>query len=73
MTTKLYRPANGTEGMIFMAAFCDRCKLEPTCKIMLSTMAYDTTDAEYPTEWRYVDDKPTCTAYKDANEKARDE
>jgi len=68
-----YRPSNGTEGEIFMSAFCSKCKhdnLDPKtysggCEIIGLTMAFDTNDAEYPREWIIDSDgQPTCTAFE---------
>ena len=64
---KPYRPSNGTEGMIFMDAFCgqcfhDRCQ---DCEIVAMTMAYDLTDEEYPKEWVYDNEGwPICTKWQ---------
>jgi len=67
---KLYQPSNGTEGMIFMEQFCDKCwhetpgeTPEGSCPIPLATMLYSINDAEYPNQWRYVDGKPTCISF----------
>lgn len=67
---KPYRPSNGTEGMYFMEEHCFQCIHEnpdpykkPKCHIMTLSMAYDLNDPEYPKEWCYVDDKPTCTKW----------
>ena len=67
---KLYQPSNGTEGMVFMAEFCDRCRRggdrAKPCSILGRTMTYGIDDPKYPTEWRYVDElKPICTAFED--------
>lgn len=71
---RLYRPSNGTEGMIFTDHYCDHCiheKFSHTqkegdkkCDILTATMLYDTNDKEYPKEWCYIDDTPTCTNWK---------
>lgn len=67
---KPYRPSNGTEGDIFTARFCAKCtKREPVgsgpCKIEMYAMVCYVNDPDYPKEWRYVDGKPTCTAFDD--------
>jgi len=69
---KKYQPSSGTEGDIFMAAFCEKCKkmdfqdddAEP-CPILGLTMMLQSIEHEdYPEEWRYnADGKPTCTAF----------
>ena len=71
-TAKLYRPSCGSEGMDFMADFCDRCKhdyafqkgIGDSCLIAANTMAYQIGDPNYPKEW--IDDPetgPRCTAF----------
>lgn len=84
MTNKieLYQPSNGTEGDIFMERFCFRCSRCPKspeannqCLILGKTFAFNIGDAEYPRQWRYVDDKPECTSFNDrelANTERRD-
>lgn len=74
-----YRPSNGTEGVIFMDAWCSKCakdaemngtvrsgdaKAEQLCPIIAATMAYDEDDPKYPREWQYdASDHPVCTAF----------
>lgn len=67
---KLYQPSNATEGDFFMSAFCFRCSKwrNGHCGIQLRTMAFGIKDKEYPRQWRYVDDDPTCTAFKHIDE-----
>lgn len=71
---KLYRPANGTEGDCFYAAWCASCEHERKmredpdfgdgCQILGATFMFDVTDDSYPKEWRYGDDgRAMCTAY----------
>lgn len=73
-TSKLYRPSNGTEGMIFTSTFCDQCKHEkfsftgnradPQCDILTRTMYLDTHEQGYPEKWIYTPDgSPTCTKH----------
>lgn len=77
--TKPYRPSNGTEGMMFTARFCDRCKrdeparrddFENGCPIYAATMAYELDDAKYPREWIVnaigdpYDATARCTAFE---------
>jgi hypothetical protein len=64
-----YRPANGTEGMIFMKEWCWNCRYEDEgdglfCPIMSATFMYDVNDPKYPRHWQYDGDKPVCTAFK---------
>ena len=74
---KPYRPANGTEGMIFDEHWCDSCTrdakfraggfevAEDGCKILANTFVFDIDDPEYPTEWVHdADGHPTCTAFE---------
>lgn len=65
---KLYQPCNGSEGDWFRAQFCDRCQREKPetedyCDILNRSFAYDVEAPEYPNQWRFVDDKPVCTAF----------
>lgn len=58
MTAKPYMPSNGTEGMDFMAEYCDRCYKEKNCTILNRSL----TGAQ-PKQWIYVDDEPHCTSF----------
>jgi hypothetical protein len=64
-----YRPSNGTEGMWFEDKFCSNCIHDcpkengKKCEIILYAMMCDVTDKEYPREWIYKDNKPTCTNF----------
>lgn len=63
---KLYRPANGTDGMIFEARFCDRCVHDENqdCDIHDRALLYDITEAQYPVEWQYDEDgDPVCVKF----------
>lgn len=67
---KSYRPANGTEGEIFMGQYCYQCRLYDECEIWMDTMLYNKECPDYPKEW--VFDKegvPTCTAFVKEDEK----
>jgi hypothetical protein len=61
-----WRPCNGTEGDLFIAAHCMKCMEDgDNCEILHLTFAHDVEDAEYPAEWQYgVDGQPTCTAFR---------
>lgn len=69
----LYRPSNGTEGEYFKAKFCDRCEHddphnfreqgEKLCGIHTRALIHDTAEPEYPIEWVYQDERPTCTVF----------
>jgi hypothetical protein len=76
--TRPFRPANGTEGMIFDDAFCARCQRDAAwridenaepCGILTRTFIYSITDPDYPSEWSeddvpYSEDThPRCTAF----------
>lgn len=67
-----YRPSNGTEGQLFLDAFCRRCERDGNgddddgqrCEINGLTMIYQVGEAEYPTEWQHgKDGQPCCTAF----------
>jgi hypothetical protein len=62
---EIYRPSNGTEGMIFMDEHCDKCfhDRNEDCEIIVASMLYDTNEPEYPKEWRYISNNPTCTKF----------
>ena len=64
-TVRLFQPSNGTQGMDFMARWCERCAKyrNGRCGILGRSMLYEPGDAKYPVEWRYVDGKPACTAF----------
>ena len=66
MTNKgKYRPSNSTEGMMFMADFCDQCADGGECKITMRAMIYDRDDKEYPEEWQYDELwDPVCIEFK---------
>lgn len=74
--TQKYQPANGTEGGYFMGRYCERCKKygytdeypEDACKILVNTMAFNPSDPEYPKEWIYKNDIPTCTAFEEVEQ-----
>jgi hypothetical protein len=67
----LYRPSNGTEGMIFTDNFCEQCihdnpdpNSKKKCEILTATMLFDPFEKQYPREWIYDSDgNPKCTAF----------
>lgn len=70
-----FQPCNGTHGDCFRSAWCDQCVKHPhdmdakgQCFILLSTMAWNIDDPEYPEEWQYKDGEPVCTAFKSRDE-----
>lgn len=70
MSVKPYQPANGTEGVDFIARFCAGCACEPDdledddgCPILGQTMIHNPGDPEYPPQWVEDADGPRCTAF----------
>ena len=68
---KKFKPSNGTEGTSFIEDHCMQCiHCDPDsrgakqCEILCATMVHDIKDKEYPKEWVYIDDKPTCTEWQ---------
>ncbi|HDY89861.1 MAG TPA: hypothetical protein ENH82_17305 [bacterium] len=61
-----YRPSNGTEGMIFMDEFCDKCYHDRNedCEIIVLTMGLEIEHKDYPLEWIYIGETPTCTKFR---------
>lgn len=68
-------PSNGTEGMIFVDAFCCNCIHEKfchtqdhadmKCDIFSRTMLHRPGEPGYPEEWQFDKDGwPICTAWK---------
>ena len=63
MSEKPYRPSNGTEGMMFQEAWCNRCERDrgfreksrdfEGCSILADAMVYMSDDSQYPKEWVY--------------------
>ncbi|MBO1055953.1 MAG: hypothetical protein HEQ27_05255 [Dolichospermum sp. JUN01] len=55
-----YRPANGTEGDIFEANWCNKCKKDDNfCPILCDAYC-----GEQPAQWIYWNNKPTCIAFE---------
>ena len=64
---KKWRPSNGTEGYLFMDAFCKNCTKDKdnNCQIIWLSMRFNTNDDEYPIQWQYSEDgQPTCTEFE---------
>jgi len=59
-----YMPANEIESAVFKINWCCKCDSYHTCSILISSGR-----GEQPTEWIYDDNKPTCTAFKEHQEK----
>lgn len=62
-----WRPANGTEGDFFYAAWCAGCAgdVGGDCVVLLFMMACDVDDPSYPPEMR-IDGRgqPSCAAFR---------
>src|SRR5690606_777867 len=76
--TEKYRPSNGTEGMSFIDAWCDRCKRAAafpagtgdSCPIAAGTFGFDVGDPKYPSEWTYdAEGEPICTAFEASDDR----
>lgn len=79
-----YRPSNGTEGEIFMQAWCAECQRDKSmregapleecddnerCDIIADTFAYAVDHPKYPAAWQYgADGQPRCTAFVEAGQ-----
>ena len=72
---QLFRPSNGTEGMIWMEEFCYCCIHEKwshtqdnndqKCDIMSRSILYEKKEEGYPTEWVFDPEGwPVCTDWK---------
>lgn len=74
MTTRSYRPSNGTEGLDFREEFCFRCERdrafretdgeEAGCRILGDTLIYMADDPRYPKEWVQDEQGARCTAFE---------
>ena len=70
---ELFRPGNGSEGEWFHSKFCDVCECDRAfrdeelgavgCDILARALMFGVDEQGFPTEWRYVEAKPTCTAF----------
>jgi hypothetical protein len=79
MSVKKFQPCNGTHGEMFMSEYCFTCSkwavdsgAKGQCKIRMHTQIFRVEDDEYPIQWCYVDEEPTCTAYKNRDEYNRE-
>jgi hypothetical protein len=78
-TVRRYRPSSGTEGIAFMAYWCDLCRCDEafrrdegdSCPIAANTMALDLHDPAYPAEWVVDDLGPRCTAFEPLEDTGR--
>jgi hypothetical protein len=66
-TYRPYRPSNGTEGEMFMSAWCEKCSGDTAgnpCSILTLALALQIGDMDYPGEWQYSNmGTPQCTAF----------
>jgi hypothetical protein len=75
-----YRPANGSEGDIFMAMWCDNCSRDAGvreggykagCIILAAALAHNIKDEGYPQEWCHNEHgQPCCTAFEQESDDA---
>lgn len=66
---KAYRPSNGMEGELFVAAWCDACSKNGPCEIIGRSMIHEVQDPGYPMELRIrPDGQPECRAFVPAIE-----
>lgn len=73
-----YRPCNGTAGELFMARFCNRCRLNERddCDILSKSFCFDVGEPLYPVEWvrdsveDVYDRTARCTAFQDRDKPA---
>ncbi len=74
---ELFRPPNGTDGMIFSEAFCEQCiherwihhqdenREKDKCEIWSNVLIFDVSDNEYPPEWIFNEEGwPVCTNWQ---------
>ncbi len=67
MENKPYLPSNGTEGVIFMEKFCDKCYKRYNCTILIKSLV-----GNQPKQWVYTNEnKPTCTSFNPNKPKAK--
>ena len=66
--TKYYFPSNGTEGMSFIATWCEKCRKDPAmrnaesntyCSILTRSM----TECKRVKQWVYINGVATCTSF----------
>ena len=66
MKAKPYLPSNGTEGMMFMSEFCNKCYKTSGCTILIKSLC-----GYQPKQWIYKDGEPTCTSFNPNRPKAK--
>jgi hypothetical protein len=79
-----YRPSNGTEGAVFIDAYCAQCERDhgmmaglpleecddnQICELIGKTYMLAVDHPDYPSEWQYgKDGQPCCTAFVPAGQ-----
>ena len=68
---KPYLPSNSIDGHGFTSRYCEQCEKDATdgpegCEILAKALI-----GEQPEEWRWIDAKPTCTAFEPRRPKKR--
>lgn len=73
---KTYMPSNGSEGILFSVAFCDRCQFgamrndtkpdQEDCDIELDALI-----GNQPKEWVYYQGSPVCLCFEEKKHKGR--
>lgn len=61
---KPYKPADGTAGGWFLAAWCVRCKHCDGCDVLAEIDDLDDPVTVYPAEWIQDESGPRCTAFE---------
>lgn len=58
---------------MFEQKWCHGCAKyrNGACTILFNTMICNVTDPDYPKQWQYVEDVPTCTAFKEKRQRQR--
>ncbi len=62
-----YMPSNGTEGDWFESQWCADCHHDDYDNDVYCALLSKAHCGDQPDEWIYRDDKPTCTAFRDAS------
>lgn len=70
--SKLYRPANGSEGEYFQMEWCARCVKDSEarpCEILLRSMAFGIDEEGFPKQWVMDDngENARCEAFEAKN------
>lgn len=65
---KPFRPSNSTQGDAFFYGFCRVCQKwdnDSGCQIHFATLCYSVDEPDYPSEWVYSVNGPTCLAFNE--------